>query len=109
MWGHCDRGMNEQGAGTRGSLYTHTEYAVIFFHTKTAEVSKIILIPKNINIRAHSMKFMTSSSNSDFRLVSMCSERQLVGMWLTLECGLILALTNQPTIRAELIICAEQV
>jgi hypothetical protein len=103
------RGMRKVlGPAASGSLYPH-KWAVIFFHTTTAEVSKIILSPKNINICARSTKHMTSSSN--FWLVSMCSEPQSVGMWLTLECGLILALeqrsaNNQPTIRAELIICA---
>ena len=100
MW-HCDiNGQgNEKGAGaSRQRLFIYTQVGhhiiPIFFHTTAAEVSKIILSPKNINICAHSTKHMTSNSN--FRLVSMCSEPQSVGMWLTLECGLILAL-EQPT------------
>jgi hypothetical protein len=89
------RNLKVLGPAASGSLYTH-KWAIIFFHTTTAEVSKIILSPKNINICAHSTKHMTSNSN--FWLVSMCSESepQSVGMWLTLECGLILAL-EQPT------------
>ena len=85
--------MNEKGAASRRQrLFIYTQVCHHIFPHHDSGGFQNYSKSQKYKIYVHS----TKHSNSNFWLVSMCSEPQSVGMWLTLECGLILAL-EQPT------------